>query len=304
MYEVAKDVAEGAFVHLGLALKNYFESQQGTRKGRKVGFPRYTTKKRAKRAFRLNNDKFWVEGHTVHIPKLGLVNMAEPLRWTGKILGAVVSQVADWWYISIQVALEPPSPVEFPQPAIGVDVGIKTLATLSDGSRYENQVLLRRQLRRLSQLNRSLARRVQGSARWWRAKRTLARFHARIRNQRQDVLHKMTTAIVQRAAIIGVEDLHVQGMQRNHRLALSLADASFGTIIQQLEAKAPWFGSRVVRVGRFFASSKICSSCGHVNQTLTLADRQWVCTICGVLHERDWNASKNLEAEALRLVQA
>jgi putative transposase len=136
------------------------------------------------------------------------------------------------------------------------------------------------------------------------AKRTRARFQPRIRNQRQDVLHKMTTAIVQRAAIIGVEDLHVQGMQRNHRLALSLAEASFETILQQLEAKAPWFGSHVVRVGRFFASSKICSSCGHVNQTLTFADRQWVCTVYGALHERDWNASKNREAEALRLVQA
>jgi putative transposase len=195
-----------------------------------------------------------------------------------------------------------PAPLLFTEPVIGVDVGITTLATLSDGTQYENQVLLRRNLRRLRRLSRSLARRVEGNTRWYRARRALARFHARIRNQRHDMLHKMTTQIVQKAAIIGAEDLNVQGMQHNRRLALSLADVSFGTILQQLEAKAPWFGSRVVRVGRFFASSKTCSSCGHVNQALTLADRQWTCPGCGALHDRDWNASKNLAAEALRLV--
>lgn len=109
VYDVAKDVAEGAFTDLG-ALKNYFDWQKGKRKGAKMGFLKYKSKKSKRQSFRVNNDKFWVDGHTIRIPRLGEVNMAEPLRFQGKIMGAVVSKVADWWYVSIQVEIEQPAP--------------------------------------------------------------------------------------------------------------------------------------------------------------------------------------------------
>lgn len=301
MYEVAKDVYEGAFQDLAAALKNYFDSKNGKRKGAKVGFPKRKTKKRSKQSFRLNNDKFRVDGHTIYIPKLGPVNMVEPLRFSGKIMGAVVSKVADWWFISIQVEIEQPAPIVHQKETVGVDVGVKALATLSDGSEFENQKPLRSQINQLRKLNRSLSRRQVGSNRWWKAKRKLGRFHFRVANKRADAHHKASHAIASTYAFIGVEDLHVKGMVKNRRLSLAVSDVGLGEFIRQIEYKAEAFGGAVVKVGRFFASSKTCSDCGYVNGKLTLSDRKWTCVGCGTIHQRDWNAAINIEQEALRI---
>lgn len=301
MYEVAKDVFEGAIADLGVALKNYFDGKDGKRKGTKVGFPKYKSKKNKKQSFRLNNDKFKVDGHNFWVPNLGWVNMAEKLRFQGKIMSAVVSKVADWWFVSIQVELEKPAPRIFEKPSTGVDVGIKALAVLSDGSAFENQKPLRNGLKRLKTLNRSLARKAKGSQRWWKAKQKLGRFHFKIANKRSDDLHKASFEITLTYAFIGTEDLHVKGMVKNRKLSLSISDVGLGEFIRQLEYKSATFGGRVVKVGRFFASSKTCNDCGHVNQELELKDRTWICQGCGTIHDRDWNAAKNIEQEALRI---
>ena len=304
VYEVAKDVAEGAFADAGIALRNYFDSKSGKRKGVKVGFPKFKSRKNKKQTFRLNNDKFWVDGHTIYIPKLGEVNLAEPLRFVGKIMGAVVSKVADWWYVSIQVEIDRPEPQQFEKKSTGIDVGIKALATLSDGSELENQKPLRRQINQLRKLARSVSRRVKGSNRWWKAKRRLARFHAMVANKRADAQHKASHKIASTYAFVGMEDLHVKGMIRNRRLSLAIADVGLSEFIRQIEYKSAAFGGQVVKVGRFYASSKTCSDCGYVNQSLVLSDRKWVCRCCGTIHQRDWNAAKNIEQEALRLACA
>ena len=301
-YEVAKDVCEGAFQDAGAALKNYFDWKNGKRKGAKVGFPKFKSKKNKQQSFRLNNDKFWVDGHIIKIPNLGYVNMAEPLRFNGKIMGAVVSKVADWWFVSIQVEVQQPEPKQFEQQAVGVDVGVKALATLSDGSVFENQKPLRSEMNRLRKLNRSMSRRQKGSNRWWKAKRKVGRFHFRVANQRADAHHKASYQIASTYRVVGIEDLHVKGMVKNRRLSLAVSDAGLGEFIRQLEYKSAQLGGQAVRVGRFFASSKICNDCGHINQALTLADRKWTCGGCGVVHDRDWNASRNIEREALRLI--
>lgn len=304
VYEVAKDVAEGAFADAGTALKNYFESKSGKRKGVKIGFPKFKSKKNKKQSFRLNNDKFWVDGHTIYIPKLGEVNMAEPLRFVGKIMGAVVSKVADWWYVSIQVEVAKPEPKQFEKKSTGVDVGIKALATLSDGSELENQKPLRSQINQLRKLARSVSRRVKGSNRWWKAKRRLARFHATVANKRADDLHKASRKISSTYAFVGVEDLHIKGMVKNRRLSFAISDVGLGEFIRQIEYKSAAFGGQVVKVGRFYASSKTCNDCGYINKELVLSDRKWTCQGCGVINQRDWNAAKNIEQEALRLVCA
>lgn len=304
MYEVAKDVFEGAIQDLGSALNNYFESKASKRKGAKVGFPKFKTKKNKKQSFRLNNDKFKVEDHRVRIPNLGWVNMAEALRFQGKIMGAVVSKVADWWFISFTVDLERPQPRQFPVATVGVDVGIKTLAKLSDESEFENQKPLRKGLSRLRQLNRSLARRIKGSNRWWKAKSKRGRFHFRVGNQRADAHHKASSAIAKTYAFIGLEDLHVKGMVKNRKLSLSISDVGLGEFIRQIEYKSDWLGGRTVRVGRFYASSKTCNDWGYVNKELTLSDRTWACQGCGTIQDRDWNTAKNIEQEALRLACA
>jgi len=240
--------------------------------------------------------------HALNVPKLGWVNMAESLRFSGKIMGAVVSKEADRWFVSVCVEMDETEPIRFPQPSIGIDVGVNTLATLSDGRRYENQVLLRSELNHLKRLNRRLSRRQVGSHRWYKAKDQLSRFHQQIANRRADDLHKMTTEIASAYEVVGIEDLNVAGMLRNHRLALSLADASFGEVRRQLTYKSKWFGGRVVTVDRFFPSSRLCSSCYTINHELELEDREWICRNCGAHHDRDFNASVNIEIEALRIL--
>jgi putative transposase len=304
VYDVAKDVAEGAFTNLAAALNNYFDRRNGKRQGKKVGFPRFKSKKNKRQSFRLNNDKMDVADHALYVPKLGWVNMTESLRFEGKIMGAVVSRQTGHWSVSITVEMEPPPPRPFEKPSVGADLGLKTLVVLSDGTQYDNQVLLRSELKHLKRLSRRLSRRQRGSQRWWRAKRQVERFHERIANRRADNLHKLTTAIAQTYAVVGLEDLNVEGLLKNHRLALSLADASLGEIRRQLEYKSAWRGGQVVIIDRFFPSSKRHHACGWMNQDLELSDREWVCQGCGEVVDRDRNAAINIEAEALRLLNS
>lgn len=302
VYDVTKSVCEAAFVNLGKALKNYYDSKQGKRVGDKVGFPKFKKKRKARQSFGLANDRFKVDGHALSVQKLdGAVNMAETLRFQGKIMGAVVSCVAGKWHISIQVEIEQPEPLRFEHKSVGVDLGVKTLATLSNGKEFENKKLLRQQLNKLKKFNRALSRRQEQSKRWYKAKDKLARLHEQVKNRRSDTIHKMTTEITKDYGLVGVEDLHIKGMMRNRKLALSIADAGMGEVLRQLEYKSAAFGGHMVKVGRFYASSKTCSDCGHINKTLTLSDRKWACQGCGTIHERDWNAAKNIEQEALRL---
>lgn len=303
VYGVAKDVAEGAFKDLGTAFKNYFDwkNKKGKRKSW-IGFPRFKSRKRSKQSFRLNNDKIQVEGNQIRIPRLGWVNMAESLRFSGKIMGAVVSKTADWWFVSVSVDTEPVISGELERDSVGIDLGSTTLAVLSNNERFENQRLLRKELKKLKRLNRELSRRIKGSNRWVRAKRQLARFYYKITCKRKDFINKMTTLIASTYRLIGIEDLNVEGLKRNRKLSLSISDASWGKILRQLVYKSALFGGQVIKVGRFFASSKFCSVCGIKNQSLTLADRSWTCNSCGETHDRDLNAAINIEREALRLV--
>lgn len=301
VYEVAKDVAEGAFTNLAAAFKNTYDSKNGKRQGERVGFPRFKSKKNKRQSFRLNNDKISLADPVLYVPKLGWVNLTETLRFPGKIMGAVVSGEAGRWYVSITVEMDKPKPIQFSQPSVGVDVGVKTLAMLSDGKQYENQVLLRSELNHLKRLNRRLSRRQMGSHRWYKAKGQLSRFHQRIANRRADYLHKMTTEITSAYEVVGIEDLNVAGMIKNHRLALSLVDAAFGEIRRQLTYKSEWFGGKLVTIDRFFPSSRLCSNCGSINHELELEDREWTCQNCGAHHDRDFNASVNIEDEALQI---
>jgi putative transposase len=301
--EVAKDVAENAFINLGKSFTNFFDSVKGKRSD-KVGYPKFKNKKRSKASFGLNNDKFHVDGHNLYVPRLGLVNMAETLRFVGKIMSGTVSCVAGNWYISITVEIEQPVSVQFKEKSVGIDFGVKTLATLSNEQKYENQALLRKELNELKRLNRQLSRRVEGSNRWYKTKQKLAEFHERIKAKRLDFIHKMTTGITRTFERIGLETLNIKGMVRNRKLALSISDASMGEVVRQIEYKSQAAGGKVVKVGRFYASSKTCHDCGAINQTLTLSDRTWTCQSCGTIQQRDWNAAKNIEQEALRLAYA
>jgi len=300
VFEVTKCAAEGAFRNLGAALKNFFASKRGERKGKQMGFPKWKSRRKGYSSFYLANDRFSVDGHELIVPKLGRVNMTEPLRFAGKIMGATISERAGWWWVSIQVDV-PHEPHAHQGHAVGVDVGVKDLAVDSDGQRYENQAPLRKAIRTVRRLARRVSRRIKGSQNRRKAVLKLARAHYRVACLRADVHHKATTKIVRKAALIGVEDLNVAGMLKNRKLAQALSDASLRQFHRQLDYKAEWHGSRVQALGRFYPSSKLHNGCGGYKDDLDLADRVWVCPACHKVVDRDLNAARNIRDEALRM---
>jgi putative transposase len=310
-YEVTKCAPEQEFSHLGQAFENYWRmKEEGTlpklkhprKDGEEGGFPRFKSKKRDRLSFYLSNDKLSVSGYSIRIPKLGTVNLTEPLRFQGKILSAVISYRAGWWFVSISVEVEHEAPPHRGGP-VGIDLGLKTLATLSDGMVFENQKHYRRNLGRIKGLSKGLSRKVEGSRNWWRKSKTLAKAHYRVACQRQDMLHKMTTHVARTSALIGLEDLNVKGMLANHSLAQATSDASFFEVKRQLLYKSEQHGGYVQLVDRWYASSKTCHACGWVKDDLTLADRTFVCEQCRGVLDRDFNASLNIRDEAIRLIR-
>ena len=291
MLDVTKNAPQMAIIQLGNAFKNFF--------AHRARYPRFRRKGVDDR-FTLTNDQFRVDGKRFYIPKLGWVRMREALRFTGRIVSATVSRRADRWHVSITVdATETSPPPAENQGEVGIDLGVSALATLSTGEQWPGPKALRSLLDRLRRLSRALSRKVKGSRNRERAKRRLARLHARIANLRRDGLHKLTTSVTRRFHTIGIEDLNVRGMLGNHRLARAIADMGFYELRRQLEYKAAWHGGRVVVVDRWYPSSKTCSCCGHRLEELALGTRSWTCPACGVHHDRDINAAVNLKNMAM-----
>src|SRR6266566_182786 len=310
VYETTKCAPEQAFADLGQAFANYWRMKRaGTqpklkhprKDGEEAGFPHFKSKKRDRLSFYLSNDKFSVHGPTLHVPKLGKVNMTEELRLQGKILSAVISSRAGWWFVSSAVEVEHETPTHGGG-TVGIDLGIKTLATLSGGEKFENQKHYRKSLGRIQGLSKGLSRKVEGSQNWWKNTKKLAKAHYRVACQRQDGLHKMSRHVARTYAVIGLEDLNTKGMLANHCLAQAVSDASFFEVKRQLLYKTEQYGGYVKLVDRWYASSKTCHHCGWMKEDLTLADRVWVCERCGAVNERDLNASLNVRDEAIRLV--
>jgi putative transposase len=303
--ETTKCATEQPFADLNQALKNYFADSKKRKNGKcrkdgkKVGFPRFKSRKRGYGTFYLANDQFTVGGHGIHIPKLGWVNMTEPLRFQGKIMSARVSERAGYWFVSIHVEIPTAAP-QAPVRVLGVDVGVKVLAVDSDGEGFESQKPLTNALRKLRRLNRWLVRKNKGSKNWRKAKWNLARLHLQIANLRADAIHKLTTHLAGKASIIALETLNVAGMLKNHKLARAIADAAFSEMVRQLGYKA----QQIVRIDQFYPSSKRCNGCGHIHRDLTLADRIWTCPVCHTVLDRDVNAARNIRDEGMRLVGA
>ena len=299
VYDVTKCAVEGAFRDVAAAFKNFFE---GRKAGRQTGYPKFKSKKRSQQSFYLANDKFSVGDHWIDVPKLGRVNMAESLRFSGKILSARISKTASWWFISITVEMSDEVSINT-SPPVGIDVGLNRLATLSNGRWYENQRPLTHQLKKLRRLNKELARRTKGGKNWLKTKDKLGRLHHEIACIRLDCLQKLTTEIAKTSGIVAVEDLHVKGLIRNRCLSRSFSDAAVGKLLDLLESKVPRQGGMLLKVDRFFPSSQLCHCCGTRKDDLTLADRVFVCPdpVCGYVGDRDENAAYNLILEALRI---
>ena len=285
MLEVTKNAPQMALIHLGDAFGRFFR-----------GDAKYPTfkKKGIRDSFTLTNDQFSVSDKRVRVPNLGWVRMREALRFSGKILSATVSRKADKWFVSITLDTEETPTICENQAIVGVDLGVHRLATLSDGTLIQGAKPHQTLLNRLRRLSRSLSRKQKGSNNRAKAKLKLAKLHAKVANIRNDELHKITTILASRYGVIVIEDLNVKGMMANHRLARAVGDMGFHEYRRQLVYKTAMRGGQLIIADRWFASSKICSTCGTKQEIMPLSVREWTCSECGTHHDRDLNAAKNL----------
>jgi putative transposase len=296
--EVTKWAPQKAIQDLGDAFRRFFKKVSR--------YPKFKKKGIAKDGFYLGIGHFQIDGKYLRIPKLGWVRMAQELRFPGKTKSIVIGQEAGRWYASVLVEVD--DTWEYPhrcetQAVVGIDLGIKTLATLSDGSKYEGPKALITYERKLRRLSKSLSRKKKGSRNRNKARQKLARLYARIKNVRKDYTHKLTAEIVRTNQWIGIENLNIKGMSKLRSLSKRISDVAWRELRRQLEYKSILAGSNIIVADRFFPSSKTCSSCGHKLDELSLAVRQWSCPYCKDRHDRDVNAAINLQHVAARVAE-
>ena len=286
---------------LAKGLSNWAKSRNGTRKGHRVGFPKFKSKNKSTPRFAYATGSFGLidgDPKALKLPRIGRVHCMENVAarvGDDRVLRMTISQHAGRWYASLTVEREDKPAVRAPKGgAVGVDLGIKTLAALSDGTIIENPRHLKKSERKLKRAQKSLSRKMSGSNRRGKAKARVARTYAHISNQRQDSLHKLTTYLASKYSEISIEDLNVLGMTKNHALAKSVMDASFGEFRRQLEYKTAKTGAKLHVIDRWYPSSKTCSRCGRVKAKLSLSERTYECDGCGLTIDRDLNAAINI----------
>lgn len=298
--DVTKCAPQQAIKNVGTAFQNFFRN---LKQGKKPGYPKFK-KKGLRDSFRADNgpqkqgmSAVKTDGKRIQLPRIGWVRMREEIRFAGCIQSTTVSRMADGWYISVLVETEDVLKRKTDRGAVGVDLGVKALAVLSDGTTIEGPKPNKQLLKRIRRLNQSLSRKKKGSANFKKAKAKLSKLHKRIADVRKDSLHKLSHKLTTEFSLIGIEDLHVKGMVRNHHLARAVSDQGFGKLRTMIEYKAAMTAANVVIVDRFYPSSKTCHACGTIHE-LKLSDRVMICE-CGNVLDRDHNAAINLKNYAV-----
>lgn len=298
--EVNSQSLQNALRNLDTAYTNFFRNTKA------VGFPRFKSRKDRQSFLCPQHCRVDLKKGTITIPKAKDIPAVLHRKFKGTVKTATVSMTPSGRYfvsILVDTAIQelPATPIQG-DTALGIDLGIKSLAVCSDGRSFDNPKNLQKSLDRLKLLQKRLSRKRKGSANRNKARVKVARLQEHIANCRKDSLHKITHTLTHDSQVrtICMEDLNVKGMQRNHRLAQAVGDASFGTFLTLLEYKCKWYGVNLIKIDRFAPSSKTCGKCGYVYKRLKLSERSWTCPECGTHHDRDFNASCNIKEFGLK----
>ncbi|MEH2417531.1 IS200/IS605 family element RNA-guided endonuclease TnpB [Nostoc sp.] len=305
--EVDKFALQNSLKNLETAYKNFFADLKKVKGKKGVGFPKFKKKHGCKQSYKTNltNGNIQVIENRLKVPKLGWVKFHKSQDITGKLVNVTISRTSSGKYIAsilCETEIE-----KYPQVTgnIGLDLGLKSYLTTSNGETVDNPKYYRTQTRKLRKAHKKLSRSVKGSSNRVKAKIKLACSYERITNLRDDFLHKLSTRLIKQNSIICIEDLQVANMVKNHKLALSISDASWSKFVTMLEYKALWHDKIVQKVGTFYPSSQTCNCCGFINPLVKdLKLREWSCPGCHNYNSRDENAALNILSEGLRVLTA
>jgi putative transposase len=288
-------VLQASIKNLDKAFQAFFKKQRG--------FPKFKNKNR-KQSIHIPQN-LSVESNQLFIPKLKSgIEIVLHRNFNGKIKTSTISKTkTNKYFVSICVE---ESIKELPKTdkSIGIDLGIKTFAVLSNGEEIQKQKISTKLEKKLKICQRHLSRKQKGSGKKEKQRVKLARLHEKILNKKQDFMHKASTKLINENQVICLEDLNVKGMLKNRKLAKSIQDCSWSSFVSMLEYKAKWYGRTIIFVDRFYPSSKLCNKCGWKNEGLRLEDREWFCNQCGTNHKRDLNASKNILKQGLKIASS